>query len=182
MEENKMKQTVTSLPDETKKYLKEVEKEEILQRRLGRRSTVVVKEGKKYYILTNCKKNNSMRHIFGEHLCSKCDFAKGGLCPKISDMPKEETEKRGYDILEAIIESKRIEKYPFITKGVELFNATREYFVVSECRRYIPVIPEENHQADIANLEEWNSEIRFQREQQKTSVRQETRRSYFEIF
>jgi len=141
-----MERTMKQLPEEIKDSLKEVSIEEIAEERAKGKIGIVLKYGDTnyMYIFSNTKvrakerEKEEIRYILGSHLCNSCDIEQSGkLCPKIADASADTCKRYHADVIEAIMDSKRIEKYDFIRQGIECFNSLKEYFVVSECSHYI---------------------------------------------
>lgn len=100
------------------------------------------------------------------HRCDKCRFchaissAEGG-CDKVADRllesltaltlkkiktdfiykKKEEREKASKRYVSYVKESKRLEKYPFISFGLETVHTTNDLFIVSDCKRFLADAP-----------------------------------------
>lgn len=100
------------------------------------------------------------------HHCDKCRFchalpAEKGGCEKVKDrlleaitsqtLPKlkidlqtktpEEQERIKSRFIDSVKESMRLEKYPFISYGLEVVHTPNEMLVVSECKRFILDVP-----------------------------------------
>lgn len=140
-----MEKTMEKLPKEIQNSLKELTSEEIINLRLNatEKRFIIIKIGAKLYYTPIRKREQleGIRSAFGKHLCCNCGnfFNNGELCPKVADLSEETNIKEFVGKREAIIESKRIEKYTFVTVGVEYFNSQnkqKEYFVVEKCSRF----------------------------------------------
>lgn len=140
-----MEKTMKKLPEEIRNSLKEVTIEEIIDLRLTvpEKRFIIIKIGNKLYYTPISKREQleGIRSAFGKHLCCDCGnfFCNGELCPKVADLSEETNIKEFFGKREAVIESKRIEKYPFVTSGVEYFNSQnkqKEYLVVEKCSRF----------------------------------------------
>ena len=141
-----MEQTMKMLPEAIKAETKRVTIDQVVQLRLTGKRFVVLKFGDDLYAYRprEAKEAKTIRDAFKTHKCSSCAnfFANGKLCPKVADTSVDVTGR--YSGLYAgteeftLKESKRIEKYPFILKGVEYFNSSRQYFVVDKCLNYQP--------------------------------------------
>ena len=127
------------LPENVKGSLRQVTEKEIITMRLEGKCRVVFKFGEDLYAL-RAKSGIApleVRDILGRHLCSRCEMVCGGeLCRKVFDASVSVAEREGYNGREAVVRSKRIEKYPFILVGVEYFNAQREYLIVTSCTKF----------------------------------------------
>ena len=138
-----MNQTINALPENVRNSLKEVTTKEIFELRLKREPLLIIKSNDKLYVIV-CKDEKTIEDIkapFENHKCSNCaNFFNNKtkqLCPKVADIFIESY--RGYSNLEEDLkESKRIEKYSFITGGIEYTNSAGGFFVVSECSRFKP--------------------------------------------
>ena len=140
-----MEKTMEKLPEEIKNSLKELTIEEVINLRLTapEKRFVIIKSGDKLYYtsIRSREQLEGIRSAFGKHLCCDCGnfFCNGELCPKVADLSEETYRQDFITKREAVIESKRIEKYPFVIVGVEYFNSQnkqKEYFVVEECSRF----------------------------------------------
>lgn len=110
--------------------------EEILQRRLSGRPGLVMKLGDEIYLATREGIGKVDKYDLGDYKCCNCE--KMLRCPKVMETPKEYYREQDFEDNPGLIFGiKRIEKYSFIQKGLELFNAGRyEYFIVSECEEF----------------------------------------------
>ena len=141
-----MEQTMKKLPETIKAETKKVTSDQVIQLRLTGKRYVVLKFGSDLYAYRprEAKEARTIRNAFGNHKCSSCAnfFANGRLCPKVADSSVDVTGRYigKYAGMEEISlkESKRIEKYPIILKGVEYFNSGKQYFVVDQCSNYQP--------------------------------------------
>ncbi|MBQ9280023.1 MAG: hypothetical protein IJ215_03130 [Clostridia bacterium] len=79
---------------------------------------------------------NGMTHICGTCSCGCVE------CPKVFDRFAESADKDEYGNV-FFQDIKRIEKYPFIQKGIEVFNAHtgNQYLLVEECSKYQHMVP-----------------------------------------
>lgn len=77
------------------------------------------------------------------HMCRNC--AKGCICDKIHDNSLEANINDGHKLGTAVELSKRLEKYPFITIGYQIFNAsTNDDFTVCDCKNFTTYRPRKN--------------------------------------
>lgn len=126
--------------------LHKVSEEKLLELRIAGKPGFVAKyEGKYYY--TPIPKNmrfvtqtTMWKHVCGKSgaECSRLSAAsdEDGGCAKVRDLTVENYLSAGYELREAVILSKRIEKYDFITMGFESFNTAQDSFVVAACEHY----------------------------------------------
>ena len=133
---------VTSNPtsQRTNTYtFQEVTEQELMQLRLSKKSGCVYKKnGKLYYTAIPNK-----LHFIGNgveihpHLCGKnCKMVCRG-CPRTSDLTVSYQEKNDKDFTDAVIDSWRIEKYPFC-EGFEAFNmsGSGDASIITSCLNY----------------------------------------------
>ena len=118
----------------------EVSRKELIQLRLGKRPGCVYKKyGKLYYAAIPKKLTFVGKTIaIGKHLCGvNCSMVCKG-CPRTSDLTVSYQEKNGKKFAQAVLDSWRIEKYPFVSEGFEAFNmsGTSDAFIVMECTNY----------------------------------------------
>ena len=119
-------------------FLVQVDENEVVMARLLGKKWVILKVGETIYRVKPGHVADFPKLLFGEHKCATCQNLSGVRCQKVFDMGPEyyraQTGEYG-----AVVDSKRIEKYPFILSGVEKFNCgQRSYFVVSKCNNYQP--------------------------------------------
>ena len=131
-----MNETYEKLPEEVKAVLRPITEKELLKERIRGRRRIVLKIGEEYYLLSARGTGIDIKYVLGNHLCSKCQMFFGSLCPKVFDPSMHVALEVEPEESIAILKSKRIEKYPFITKGVECFNCYKEYFIVAECSKF----------------------------------------------
>lgn len=72
-----------------------------------------------------------------EHKCNNCHLVSTG-CPKVADLGFSKYEMMGQTPMQALISSKRIEKYPFIEEGFEAFNIAQETLFIINCLNNTP--------------------------------------------
>ena len=143
----------------------EVSKKELMKARLQKKPTLILKQGEKLYICTLPEGTNlPLNFLPVKHLCSSCDRCsaaddeKGG-CQKVRDFglattvhfynifnsndyafknknPEEYKKERKKAFLKAVSESRRIEKYPFITYGLETIHMRPNPFIVLDCEHF----------------------------------------------
>lgn len=130
-----MSQTINKLPEKIKSSMKEVSKEQLFLLRLEKKSFVVIKSGGKLYVAFS--KNADMlkiRTAIKMHRCRNCanffNEKTRRLCPKVADCSEEVCRTYTHSEVDAIRESKRIEKYPFIREGIECVNSIGSFIVV----------------------------------------------------
>ena len=127
--------------------LNEVTEEELLSLRKSRKPGFVLKDGDTY-LFSEIPKYFSFMSFrdMGEHLCGSsrygcsrlkaCEDCDGG-CAKVRDLVTEAyTAVQMKSFNDAIEASKRIEKYPFITKGYESFNTSHDCMTVLSCQQF----------------------------------------------
>jgi len=135
-----------------KHLLKEVSEEELMNIRLKRKLGVVLKLNGKLYFLSDSSKAVIAREIFGGHLCGKCEFGSETICPKIMDWFVKVFEEEGIVGPYAVKKAKRIEKYDFIVEGIEAFNTSDYYMIVTNCSKYQHSKPNEVRQNPISRI------------------------------
>ena len=124
--------------------LYETTAEEIQHRRLMKEPTFVVMAEKKLYMsAVNMDFPRLVKNLEEkEHLCPSCRYCGASVhgCIKVRDCSEELYIREGYIFSEAIKLSKRIEKYPFIKFGYEVFGIVKEneVFSVDECDNFKP--------------------------------------------
>lgn len=137
-----MNQTISMLPEEIRKYFKKVTPIEVLKLRLSGKPHIIIKSDNEFFAYSEKSTRDSadeLKHFFEEHKCPSCGnfFRNGKLCPKVSDCSVTTCRRFVNSDLEAIKDSKRIEKYSFVIEGIEYFNVDREYLIVSKCMNYV---------------------------------------------
>lgn len=130
---------------ETKKRefpLHKVSKAGLFKLRMLEKPLFILKQGEDYYYAVISKHLHMIScQMFGEHRCKSCDRAcatsdeKGG-CKKVRDMEFGEYFQFGDGKKQALLSSKRIEKYPFVTLGYETINVAQECFMVASCSNF----------------------------------------------
>ena len=140
-----MDRTIQLLPEDIRRALKKVSVEEVLEKRKTGKKGIVVKVNDTCYLYVFSGKKAAdremetqrIKYIFGQHLCWNCAFCQEGkVCPKISDSWVETYQKDTGEYAKNYEKSKRLEKYPFIVKGVEFFASREGYLIVSGCKKY----------------------------------------------
>ena len=111
--------------------LMEVRKEEIPALRENHIPGIIIKENDKYYY---AKIRRKMRFIsdgyfVGKHMCASS--ASDSCCARLSAASDEEGGCRKVRDIH-----KRIEKYPWISRGYQTFNTVQDAFAVLECSHY----------------------------------------------
>ena len=137
-----MSQAIDRIPESVRNSMQEVTNLQILEMRVKPKKFAVFADNGKFYIYSGEKANIiKIRSVMGKHLCSDCanfyDEKTRKLCPKVAD-PSSKDDCRAYtnSDFEALVESKRIEKYPFIKEGLECVNYSKGFFTVTECSRF----------------------------------------------
>lgn len=145
-----MNQTIKNIPEEIKSLLErgfeEVSKEFVLKLRITRKQFYLIKIGEKFYVSLEKTEIESESKIpknkksLEPHHCSSCanfyNKKRGCLCPKVADGSEEACRRYTGSDIEALAESKRMEKYPFITIGFEEVNIPDGSFIVLGCTSY----------------------------------------------
>jgi len=131
-----MIETTNSIPEELRRYLHIISADQVLQKRSNNECATVLKFQGNLYLLSDSDLEERIKSALGKHLCSDCTIFSGTLCPKVLDLPRELCLRKGYTRIEGIADSKRIEKYDFITEGIECFNTCDDFFVVTKCARF----------------------------------------------
>lgn len=122
---------------------KEISTEELMQRRLSTQPGIVYKRGNQLFFVNvpeNLKISNSEMNI-GTHLCGKnCPHVCKG-CERTSDLTVPYQMRLRKIFYLAVEDSWRIEKYKFITEGMEAFNMGPGYdaLIVLKCSCYTPL-------------------------------------------
>ena len=115
------------------------ERELILARSNEEPIFIFKKDGLSYYIRLEDKHLKLWPSYYENkmtHLCDQCCNCYAGRCPKVSDHFFEGIYREGItEYTQTIIDAKRIEKYPFITEGCELYGTDKDYFICSKCER-----------------------------------------------
>lgn len=136
-----MEQTIERIPEEIRGLIREVNEKEIFIRRFKRRRGVVIKIAQKLYLIDDPSIDmlNTLKILFNDTLCARCEICRNGeLCTKVADRAKEYTKRIELSPIDAIRESKRLEKYPFVLQGIEAFNYPMgdEFLLVLECKNF----------------------------------------------
>lgn len=155
-----MSQTINLLPEKIKKVTRVSTKEEVFALRLEGKKFVLIKSGGKLYVVfVNKSDAGLIRIAVGKHKCNHCanfyNHKTGRLCPKIADCPEDIARNYTYSAIEAIKESKRVEKYDFIAEGAECVNFDRGYFLVGECSNFRPNDRGEERMNEKERSREW---------------------------
>lgn len=121
--------------------LVEVTRKELAKHRLSEKSGIVLKENNKFYY-TPIPANIRIyvqESSHGKHLCGlSCAGACSG-CARTQDLTVDYQMRFFHkEFFNAVKDSWRIEKYPFITNGIESFNmdGNTEAMIVLECKNY----------------------------------------------
>lgn len=126
--------------------LKEVTVDELCKHRMKKKPGFVYKERDKLF-LASIPKNLRLSVTNDIHLCSYsdkvCRFLSASSdpsigCPKVRDRIVSESEYKNSPE-KAMLTSKRIEKYDFITRGMETFNTVDDSLIVLECSHCQPI-------------------------------------------
>ena len=105
------------------------------------KAILIIRNNDNYYI-TVIPKQLCLTTVMLNHLCSNCVlcYAKSPHhigCPKVSDRHFEVT-IRNNSLQNAIKFSSRLEKYTFISTGIETFGCEgSDIFIVSECKHFL---------------------------------------------
>ena len=127
--------------DDIKQYMfQEITREQLMKLRLiGEPGLVYKSEDKFYYTAFP----GTLRIIGGEstlgpHLCGRNCTNVCKNCPRTSALTVAYQERSGKRFTQAVKDSWRIEKYPFITEGIEAFNmeSSNDAFLVLSCSQY----------------------------------------------
>ena len=97
-------------------------------------------------IIPNYNDDISIECVIGTHLCSNCQrckatksFAEGG-CPKVYIRSISFLMRNSIPISEAILHGNRIERFPFIENGVELYVKSKYNsgkLLIFECEKFM---------------------------------------------
>jgi len=130
-----MKWTIEKIPENIRMTLQKTTEEKVFIDRLNGYRGAVIKIGDDLF--TSSKKPSDLHHALGSHLCSSCKMEiNSHLCPKVQDLSMESCRRNTSTEVEALKDSKRLEKYDFITLGVEGYGMKNDFLVVCECERY----------------------------------------------
>ena len=147
----------------TKYTLNETNLEEVERRRLAKEPTfVVMSEGKLYLTDVGMDFPRLVKNLDEkDHLCTLCKYCNPVNCIKVRDCSEELYMKEGYVPFEAMKMSKRIEKYPFIRFGYEVFGIIKEneVFGVDECANFYPL--EKRKRLSISQEEELERKMEY---------------------
>lgn len=121
-------------------FFREVTVEELLKLRLNRKPAAVYKIDRRFYYteIPGNLKLIRLSETTGPHLCGKNCTNVCKDCPKTYDLTTSFQERIGRSFPYSVLESWRIEKYDFVTEGVEAFNMPNQNdaFVVLKCQDY----------------------------------------------
>ena len=121
-------------------FFREVTSDELLRLRLNRKPAAVYKiDGRYYYTeIPGNLKLIRLSETAGPHLCGKNCTNVCKDCPKTYDLTTSFQERMGRSFPYTVLESWRIEKYDFVTEGLEAFNMfnQNDAFVVLKCQDY----------------------------------------------
>ena len=120
--------------------LKEVSKKELMLIRLRETPGIVYKKGTQLFFAAVPEgfKISGQEISVGNHLCGKdCSKVCKG-CPRTADLTLSYQIRLGKDFTTAVCDSWRIEKYQFVTEGIEAFNmgANFDAMLVMGCSCY----------------------------------------------
>ncbi len=121
-------------------YFSKISVDEIFEKRIGNTPGLVLKKNQEYFFTEipadlGCFGIAKHKCYCNGHLCKKLsakDDLHGG-CVKVRDIPIEAFSKKSKQKLKNAC---RIEKYDFITEGIESFNTKNNFFIVIECTHY----------------------------------------------
>lgn len=121
--------------------LKETSSEELLRFRLKKKPIVILKFYDRLYYCDVPKDFKYLAKInLGPHLCSNCKNCSASRqfgCKKVADLSFQTLYTMIYhNSTKSMKESKRIEKYDWITLGLECINTDIEYFPIVRCINY----------------------------------------------
>lgn len=120
--------------------LREVSRAELFQLRLEGAPGLVCKYNDKlfYTAIPGDLRIAGQDNNFGPHMCGRNCANVCRSCRRTADLTVSYQERLGKDLLEAIHNSWRIDKYPFIQEGIEAFNMESSYdaFLVFNCENY----------------------------------------------
>lgn len=121
-------------------FFREVTVDELMKLRLGRKPGAVYKIGGKFYYteIPGHLKIIRLSEAAGPHLCGKDCTNVCKDCTRTSDLTAAFQERMGRKFPYTILESWRIEKYDYITEGLEAFNMSNQNdaFMVLDCQNY----------------------------------------------
>jgi len=114
---------------------------ELIKLRIKEKPILILKnDGKLFYLKVENMKlllaNFKERPI---HHCDSCKNCYPGRCKKVRDRFFEALYRNGIsNYNNTVKESKRIEKYPFVLDGIELYGLNdKDYFICSKCAFYV---------------------------------------------
>lgn len=160
-ENNELRLTRTSCKGEqvicTENFvLTEIDADSLFEARASGKPGFVFKCGSAlYYTKISKKARFFSTSNLGTHLCSKCKKMSAlsdshGGCRKVRDICLTSPFLCQNKTL--LKNSKRIEKYKFITLGFESFNTTQDAFIVLKCQNYKLITPHPKISASEANI------------------------------
>lgn len=127
--------------DNIQQYMfQEVTREQLIQFRLSKKPGLVYKSEDKYYYtaIPDTLRLISSESNFGPHLCGRNCANVCKNCPRTVALTVKYQQRLGKKFVEAVRDSWRIEKLPFITEGLEAFNMewSNDASVVICCSQY----------------------------------------------
>lgn len=129
----------------------EISEREMIEKRIKETGIVMVKQGKIYFANTPEKIRINILKELQHHKCRTCERLSAkpdhlGGCAKVRDrsikyLPKtleqlNEEHSKKQVARRDIIDSMRIEKYPFITEAIETVNTVDAETIVIRCKNY----------------------------------------------
>lgn len=116
--------------------LEAIQKIRLLYCKNNLHNTFFIRKENNEYKITKVPKKLSFYSSGLPHLCTNCACG-CNECPKLIDLFAESADKdaEGFVYYHQI---KRIEKYPFILKGIEVFNSRsgEQFLLVEECSKF----------------------------------------------
>ena len=122
--------------------LQEIAEDKLLALRAQRVNVFLVKREGKYFYAEMCEERLPANHEY-PHKCADCKKCcakpeNQGGCIKVQEGPTSLYMRGNYNFKAALEQAQRIEKYPFITEGIEFWGKTLfdAVFIVIECSKW----------------------------------------------
>lgn len=136
------KSRIKKLLNATEYPLQEIAEDKLLALREQRVNVFLVKRDGMYFYVEMCEDRLPANHEY-HHKCADCKkcYAKPedeGGCIKVQEGPTTLYMRGNSNFKAALEQAQRIEKYPFITKGIEFWGKTLfdAVFIVIECTKW----------------------------------------------
>ena len=114
---------------------------ELIGLRMKKEPILIIRNNGKLFYLKANKMKLFLVNFTGRpmHKCDSCRNCYPGRCNKVKDRFFEALYRTGIsNYHNTIMESKRIEKYPFIIDGIEFYGLNeKDYFICNKCAFYV---------------------------------------------